>query len=147
MTKVPPAPDQVRLRTGDRVRVEVRIDQPGYLTVFNVGPSGTLNLLYPHGDPGQPATPSLLEPNQPLRIVDVEMTPPTGRERLFAVWSREPLALLLDELHSLVDSGSPEVPRSRAYVATRDMKRVQQSVRRLKPGDWHATALELDHAD
>ena len=41
MKKVPPSPDQVRLRTGDRVRIEVGSDRPGFLTVFNVGPTGT----------------------------------------------------------------------------------------------------------
>jgi hypothetical protein len=42
MQREPPSPDQVRLRTGDRVRIEVRIDLPGFLTVFNVDPAGNL---------------------------------------------------------------------------------------------------------
>jgi len=145
MKKVPPSPDQVRLRTGDRVRIEVGSDQPGFLTVFNVGPTGTLNLLYPefdhqHASPSQP-----IEPNRPLHIIDVEMTPPAGRERLFAVWTLQPLPLRLDQLHSLVAGKSGESPTSRPYVATRDMKRVQQSVQQLRPEEWHAVVLELDH--
>ena len=47
MKRVPRAPDQVSLRTGDRVRIEVVADQPGYVAVFNIGPGGNLNLLYP----------------------------------------------------------------------------------------------------
>jgi serine/threonine protein kinase len=143
MKKVPPSPDKVRLRTGDRVRIEVGIDRPGFLTVFNVGPIGTLNLLYPDAEAQNSAT--RIAANQPLHIVDVEMTPPAGRERLFAVWTRQPLALRLDQLHSLVERKNGDSRASRPYVATRDMKRVQQSVQRLKPEDWHAVVLELDH--
>jgi serine/threonine protein kinase len=145
MKKVPLSPDQVRLRTGDWVRIEVGSDRPGFLTVFNVGPKGTLNLLYPDGDP-QHATPSPIEPNRPVHIIDVEMTPPAGRERLFAVWTRQPLPLRLDQLHSLVERKGGDSPASRPYVATRDMKRVQQSVEQLRREDWHAVVLELDHA-
>jgi serine/threonine protein kinase len=143
MKKVPPPPDQVRLRTGDRVRIEVGIDRPGFLTVFNVGPTGTLNLLYPDAEAQDPAR--RIAANQPLHIVDVEMTHPVGRERLFAVWTRQPLLLRLDQLHSLVERQNGDPPASRPYVATRDMKRVQQSVQQLKPEDWHAVVLELDH--
>ena len=146
MKKVPPPPDQVRLRTGDRVRIEVGSDRPGFLTVFNVGPTGTLNLLYPDGDSEQATVTSPIKPNQPLHIVDVEMTPPAGHERLFAVWTRQPLPLRLDQLHSLVERKNGDPPASRPYVATRDMKRVQQSVLQLRPGDWHAVVLELDHS-
>jgi hypothetical protein len=145
MKKVPPSPDQVRLRTGDRVRIEVGSNRPGFLTVFNVGPTGTLNLLYPDGDPEHASPPPPIEHNQPLHIVDVEMTPPAGKERPFAVWTRQPLPLRLDELHSLVQRQSAGSPASRPYMATRDMKRVQQSVQKLRPEDWHAVVLELDH--
>jgi serine/threonine protein kinase len=145
MKKVPPSPDQVRLRTGDRVRIDVLADRPGFLTVFNVGPTGRLNLLFPDIDPQLAGTTSRIEMNQPLHIVDVEMTPPAGRERLIAVWTREPLPLRLDELHSLVEHNSGDRPASRPYIATRDMKRVRQSVQQLRPDDWQAVVLEIDH--
>jgi serine/threonine protein kinase len=146
MKKVPPSPDQVRLRTGDRVRIDVLTDQPGFLTVFNVGPTGRLNLLFPDADPQCASPIPRIEPNQPLHIVDVEMTPPAGRERLFAVWTRQPLPLRLDELLSLVGRKDGASPDSRPYVATRDMKRVQHLVQQLRPDDWNAVVLELDHA-
>jgi serine/threonine protein kinase len=139
MKKVPPPPDQVHLRTGERVRVEVVANRRGYLTVYNVGPTGNLNLLYP--DPGlrPDSPPRPIEPNQPLHIRDVEMTPPAGRERLFAVWSREPLRL--DQVAGLVNGGAA----STAYRATRDMKRVQDSVRRLQPDSRHVVVVEVEH--
>ena len=111
--------------------------------MFNVGPAGHLNLLYP--DPLSADSPALVEAHRPLNISDVEMTPPAGRERLFAVWTRQPLSLRLDQLHSLVAPEKGESPASRPYVATRDMKRVQQSVQQLRAEDWHAVGLELDH--
>ena len=143
MKRVPRTPDQVSLRTGEQVRIEAVADRPGYLTVFNVGPAGHLNLLYP--DPSSANSPAPVEAHRPLNISDVEMTPPTGRERLFAVWTRQPLSLHLDQLHSLVAPAKGDPPASRPYAATRDMKRVQQTVQQLKAEDWHAVGLELDH--
>jgi serine/threonine-protein kinase len=141
MKKVPP-PEQVALRTGDRVRVEVLADQTGYVTMFNVGPSGDLSLLYPDVPPAPGAAPTVWA-NQPLNVLDVEMQPPAGRERLFAVWSRRPLALPLAQLHGAVTQG--EVPPSAPYRATRNMVKVKQSVVALPPGEWHAVVLEVNH--
>ena len=143
MKRVPRPPDQVHLRTGDLVRVEAVADRPGYLTVFNVGPAGHLNLLFPLTLSAD--APAPVEAHRPLNISDVQMMPPAGRERLFAVWTRQPLSLRLDQLHGLVEGENAVSPPSRPYVATRDMKRVQQSVQQLKPEDWHAVVLELDH--
>jgi hypothetical protein len=143
MKRVPRPPDQVSLRTGEQVRIEAVTDRPGYLTVFNVGPAGHLNLLYP--DPSSAKAPAPVEANRPLNISDVVMTPPIGRERLFAVWARQPLSLHVDQLHSLATLTKGDPPASRPYVATRDMKRVQQTVQHLNAEDWHAVGLELDH--
>jgi hypothetical protein len=142
LKRVPPPPGRVSLCTGDRVRLDVEADRAGFVTVFNVGPGGNLNLLYPAEAPAGAAPPPL-EANRPLNILDVELTPPAGRERVFALWSREPLPLRLDELYSLAGQG--EVPGSGPYRATRDMVRVQQSLARLRPEDRHAVVLELDH--
>jgi hypothetical protein len=129
LKRMPDDPDRVALRTGDRVKVEVLADRDGYLTVFNVGPHGTLNLLWPD-DPAravpQPA-------GVPLQVASVVLTPPAGQERLYAVWSRVPLAR--ERLAGLSQPG----------VATRDMKRVQEAVDELRPEDWHAVLLVLEH--
>jgi hypothetical protein len=142
MRKVPPPPEQVRLRTGDRVRIEVSADRAGFLTVFNVGPTGTLNLLYPD-DPAQLAAPRPVSAHRPEQVVDVELTPPAGRERLVAVWTRRPLPLRLEQLPSLVEGYDPSA--SRPYRSTRDMRRVQQSLEGLDRQDRHVVVLELDH--
>jgi serine/threonine protein kinase len=141
MKKVPRPPERVRLRTGDRVRIEVVADRAGHITVFNVGPTGNLNLLHPDELPAVSAP--LVEAHWPLQIHEVELIAPPGRERLVAIWSRGPLPLQPEQLHSLVER--VEIPVSRPYRATRDMRRVQGSVQQLRPEDWHAAILELDH--
>jgi len=146
MKKVPPSPEQIRLQTGDRIRIEAVADRPGYFTVFNVGPTGNLNLLYPEeSSAGAGLTPPIIPANRPLHVVDGGMMPPAGHERLIAVWTRQSLPLGLDQLHSLVEQRGGEYPASRPYIATRDMKRVQQSVQQLRLEDWHAVVLGLDH--
>jgi hypothetical protein len=146
MRKVPPEPDQVLLRTGDRVRSEAVCDRPGFITVFNIGPTGNLSLLYPdESQPGGTFVAPMVRANEAIQIRDVEMTQPSGRERLFAVWSRQPPPLRLDRLQSLVEPMGKKAPASRPYVATRDIKRVQQSVERLPRDDWKAVSVELDH--
>jgi serine/threonine protein kinase len=141
LRRVPPEPNQVDVRTGDRVRIEVETDRPGHVTVFNVGPTGNLNLLYPAAWPveGPPAVTG----GQPLRLLDIELTPPAGQERLFALWTREPLPLRPDEMLSLAGTG--RLPVSGPYRATRDMTRVRESVRQLRPEDWSVAVLNLCH--
>jgi serine/threonine protein kinase len=139
LRRVPPRPESVAVHTGDRVRIEVETDHPGYVTVFNVGPTGNLNLLHPAG----PHAPAVVTAGRPLRVLDIALTPPVGRERLFALWTREPLALRPEELLSLAEQG--KFPDSGPSRATRDMARVQQSLQQLPRGDWHATVLELNH--
>jgi serine/threonine protein kinase len=138
LRRVPPQPLRANVRTGDRVRIEVEMDRPGHVTVFNVGPTGNLNLLYPVELPA-----AAVAADRPLHILDIELTPPEGQERLFALWSRPPLPLRLGELLGLVEEGRLPVPGP--YRATRDMKCVQQSVAQLAPDDWQATVLELNH--
>jgi hypothetical protein len=146
MKRVPPMPERVPLRTGDRVRIEAVCNRHGFITVFNVGPTGNLGLLYPE-EPhsGGTFTAPIVRANQTLQVLDVEMTPPAGRERLFAVWSRRPLPLPLDRLQSLVESRGKKASTSRPYAATRDMKRVRQSVERLPADEWAAVSVELEH--
>jgi Domain of unknown function (DUF4384) len=143
MHKVPRAPDRVHLRTGDLVRIEVAVDRDGYATVFNVGPTGNLNLLHP--DDAAAAGRAQIQRGRPLHVVDVEMVPPAGRERLFAVWSRRPLLLLPEQLRGLAEES--ESPGSRPYRATRDMKRLEESIRALAPEDRQVVVLELDHQE
>jgi hypothetical protein len=129
LKRVPDDPDRVALRTGDRARIDAVCDREGFLTVFNVGPAGTFNLLYPD----DLANSERHSGRSPLRVVNVQLTPPAGRERLYAVWSRVPLSR-----EHLSDLGRPG-------VAVRDVTRVQETLDELHPDDWHAVLLVLDH--
>src|SRR5262249_19242399 len=125
---------------------EAVCNRHGFISVFNIGPTGNLTVLYPD-EPRSSGTftaPMALA-NQSVLIHDIEMMVPAGRERLFAVWSRHPLPIRLDRLLSRDEGKGKKAPPSRGYAATRDMKRVQQSVERLDPGDWKAVSVELEH--
>jgi len=140
--RVPAPPARVEVRTGERVRIEVFADEPGHVSVFNVGPTGNLNLLYSadHGSDASTACPAA----EILHVIDVVLTLPAGRERLFALWTRRPLPLRPEELLSLAERG--DVPGGGAYRATRDMARVQQSMDALPAADRQAVVLELEHS-
>jgi hypothetical protein len=135
---VPPEPEGVVLRTGDRVRIEASADHDGYLTVFNVGPTGDLTLLHPAGQGAATALPA----NQPVVIGEVMARPPAGSERVFAVWSRGPLPVSLAEV---ARQAAGEASVSPAYRATRNLVLVEQSVQALPGEDWRAAVLELEH--
>ena len=124
LRRVPDEPDRVTLRTGDRVRVEAVCDRPGFLAVLNVGPSGNLHLLL--GE--QP-----VRPGEARHLFDVEMIPPTGRERLYAIWTRH--AATLPQLADLIRPGA----------TLRDMVRVQDMLAGVPEEDWGAVMLELEH--
>jgi serine/threonine protein kinase len=138
MKRVPAAPECIRLRTGDHVRVDVAADQPGFVTVFNLGPTGNLNLLCPAD---ADASPVAVDSHRPLQIANVVLTPPAGRERLVAVWTRRPLPLRFDELRGIAAGDST----AGAYRATRDMERVRQSLDALASQDRHVVVVELNH--
>jgi serine/threonine protein kinase len=133
-----PPLDQAVVVTGDWVRIEARVDRPGYLAVLNIGPTGNLNLLFASKQP--------LEARRVYRLLEVDLSPPTGRERLLALWSTQPLPTSAKELLSLSDSppAGTSVPTG-SYVATRDMRRVQESLQQRPAETWCATVIDLDH--
>ncbi len=137
---IPPRPEKFRTTTGFRLHIRAVADRTGYLTVFNVGPTGNLNLLYP-ADPNAPATP--IGAGVPVVILDAELTPPAGHERIVALWSRSPLPLRWDKL--LSQAGITDVTIPPPACATRDIKRVKEIAQKLEPGDWSAVVLALDH--
>jgi hypothetical protein len=137
LRRVPPAPPKVELHTGDRVCIDIVADREGYVTVYNIGPRGGLNLLHPD-DPA--SLPPRLQAGQTLRLTDIVLTPPTGQERVFAVWTRQ--ASTLDRLLTLaLPPGS-----TAGSQATRDLQRVKSSLDRPST-EWHVTVLELLHLE
>jgi hypothetical protein len=124
LRRVPDDVDRVSLRTGDRVRVDVVCDRAGYLAVLNVGPGGNLHLLHHE---------QAVRPGEARHLFDVELIPPTGRERLYAIWTRHVAGV--SQLADLIRPGA----------TLRDMVRVQDALGRMPEEDWRAVLLELDH--
>ena len=104
---------------------------------------GLLLFEAPNDETATAAMPPTIQAGVPLQVVDVEMEPPAGRERLFAVWTRRPLRLGLEQLQRLAVGEAAWA--SREYQATRNMVRMKESVQQLPAEDWHAVVLELDH--
>jgi hypothetical protein len=75
-------------------------------------------------------------------IGEVLAKPPSGSERLFAVWSRGPLPLSLAEV---ARQAAGEIPVSPAYRASRNLVLVRESVQGLEREDWQAAVVELEH--
>jgi serine/threonine protein kinase len=134
--RVPPQPAQARVRTGEPLRLEVEADRPGYLVVFNVGPTGNLNLLYPVTEYGDAPT---VEAGRAVRIDDLVLALPAGQERMFAVWSSKPLPVSMSELRSLTEGEGSKASRS-----TRDIVRVRHAVDESAE-ECRAVVLELAH--
>jgi hypothetical protein len=136
--RVPPRPAQARVRTGEPLRLEVEADRPGHLAVFNVGPTGNLNLLYPVAEYGDFPT---VEAGRAVRVDDLVLDPPAGRERMLAVWSSRPLPVSVKELRGLVE-GKGE--GSRACQSSRDILRVRQAVAEAGAAECRVVVLELE---
>jgi serine/threonine protein kinase len=141
--KVKSAPDPRRgpLRTGETLRIEAVADQRGFLSLLNVGPTGDLAVIYPR-EPLPAAAPPNLEAHRQLAVGDIELTPPAGRERLVALWSRRPLALARMPAPLLEPN---EVPPSPEYRATRALEQIRRSLGELAPADWQALVVEFEH--
>jgi hypothetical protein len=141
MKRVPPEPETAVVHTGECVRIVVEADTDGFVTVFNVGPTGNLNVLYPAAAGGE-VRPAAVRAGRPLQILDIALTPPAGQERLFALWLREARPLRLEELLGMAGGSASQ---GEAYHATRDLKRLQEVVERFAPADRHVVVLNLSH--
>jgi serine/threonine protein kinase len=136
--RVPPRPAQVQVRTNEPLRLEVEVNRPGYLVVYNVGPTGNLNLLYPVVEYGDSPT---VEAGRVVRCDELVLDPPAGKERVFAVWSSGPLPVKVRELRSLVE----EEDGSKASRSSRDIVRVRRAVEETGPAECRVVVLELEH--
>jgi serine/threonine protein kinase len=137
MKPLPPAPDRAVLKNGDVVRIEAVAGCSGHLYIFNIGPSGNLNMLRPRSS----QQPSAVAGGSAVHVCEVEIVPPAGTERLLGVWTSE--ALSLDQLTSIAETQGEST--SRPYRATRDMKALDSSLR--ESTDCEVAVLELEHVE
>ncbi|MFM8189023.1 MAG: serine/threonine-protein kinase, partial [Pirellula sp.] len=130
-------PSSVCVKTGERVKIRVTADRSGYLTVLNVGPTGNLNILEENLWVG--ASGGKWE-------CETVVEPPTGRERIFAIWTENPFSASessqsgnLPIEHFARDSTGP------ARRATRDLVRIDKSARTQREMSRSVAVIEIDH--
>src|SRR5215212_11237909 len=119
-------PDHV-FRQGDRVRVLLETNTDGYLYIFNTTDGGPATMIYPHADLDDAGNylqahvpfeiPSSASADERLRWFAFDQV--AGTERLFFVFTREPLSGIPidDELVALCkDSKCPVRPNSEVWA-------------------------------
>jgi len=119
-------PDHV-FRKGDRVRVLLETNSDGYLYIFNATDNGSATMIYPHADLDEAGNylqahvpfeiPSSLSADERLRWFAFDEV--AGTERLFFVFTREPLSGIPidDDLIALCkDSKCPVSPSSEVWA-------------------------------
>lgn len=146
MTKKPRRPDSVHVTTGDEIKIQVAASVSGYLTVFNIGPGGALNLLFPEtmDAAGAAVEDSFVSASQAIEIDSIVMTPPAGNERLFAVLAADSQLLDRDTLLALAADTPGNV--SKPYLSTRNMVRVKKAASSSAGKQSNVSVLEIVHA-
>lgn len=130
---------EVCIRTGDQIRLTIRSTRAGSLVVFNLDSLGNLNLLFPDEDRSQWGT---ITAGETLKLEDLEVVLPTGRERVIGIRCRDPRRLDLSELISLSVEGKGE---SHAQRNMRGIVRLKKRLAELPLDSWTYAALELNH--
>jgi hypothetical protein len=146
------APDTI-FHSGDRIRVAVEVNDPGYLYIAMKGASGTWGCLFPTADiaggsnrvdSGQRYT----IPSAPDRFA-FDQQP--GEERLFIVLSRQPEPSLEQLIYSLGSesvspASTPTTPSAQPKVLTADASFGDPLVDRLR-GEVFARDLVFEKVD
>jgi hypothetical protein len=109
-------------RSGDRIRLNVEPNAPGFLYIANQGASGTWKAMFPSpeiegGDNRVEAMhPTVVPPGQHVFTFDTT----AGKESLFVVFSRQPVSDFEDLIYSLRNkqpAANPETaPREKTLV-------------------------------
>ena len=76
-----------------------------------------------------------------LHVIDVEMVPPAGRERLCAVWTRSKLSLDQSDFAALASVQATDAPSQ----LTRDITCVAETFQDLPRFDYQLAILDIEH--
>lgn len=118
---------------GDRFQLNVAADEPGYLYIFNEGPTepGTpsFNLVYPNQKTNGGS--STVGAHQPVQSDWITFRGPEGAENFWMVWSASPVAQL--------EGGLTDQNR----VAVREFLRVKESEIKVRIGHYEASKTAL----
>lgn len=137
-----PAP-RIMLRNKDTIQLKLQVRDDGCLLIFNIGPTGNLDVLYPLTETR--IAMARVAGNQTIVSDELDVQPPSGKERIVAIWSFDPLPLDLSSLQSLVDDDGTSDGPSRSYRASRDIRRLRNTLADIHEGAFWTCQIELDH--
>jgi hypothetical protein len=122
-TEVPVPADTV-FQAGDRIRISVETNQPGFLYIVNQGSSGKWQLLFPSADVDDgnnhvEGFRDYLLPPKSRMVFDEQ----AGNEKLFIVFSREPETALEEMIYSPEATEPSAGPKKGGAAANNPMPR------------------------
>ena len=139
-------PPSVRVLNGDSLRFRVSAGADGFVTLLNVGPTGTLSVLVPNPDLPELRVRSGVSVHfPPPEAGEIEVRPPEGPERIIAIWTRHRPGLAPEELYRRVMSGEAVPSDAETYCSTRQLVYVSRKLRDLDPADATWRLVEIDH--
>lgn len=118
---------------GDRFQLNVAADEPGYLYIFNEGPTepgtASFTLVYPNQKTNGGS--STAGTHQPVQVGWITFRGPEGAENFWIVWSASPVAQL--------EGGLTDQNR----IAVREFLRVKESEIKVRIGHYEASKTAL----
>jgi hypothetical protein len=134
-----------RMRTGDLVRIDSVASAEGHQTILLLGSSGGLEVVLPRPT----AEANFFAAGQPHRLL-LRLAPPTGRERVLVIWSRQDVRRSAREWQQWLErrgedlAGTvPQPPRR----AVRAMDFLGAAAGQPPQGSWRVLAVSLDHTE
>lgn len=137
MALVDPEAMPVVVPTGSKVRMRFATSTGGYLTLLNLGTSGTVRILLPNA-----STPTVYLAPGSSREVTVKLDPPAGSDQAVAILTREPATLLPLEWLQRLAAGQNQID---AYQAYRDMKLLSDEATQHRGHDLCAVTVKVEH--
>jgi hypothetical protein len=128
----------VSARTGDLVRLEIRADADGYLTVLNLGSAGDLDVVFPNTSQRD----NRIFTGQRHRLT-VRLEPPAGTDRAAVIWTRAPSTLTPREWRARIEAG--EALAAQPTESTRAMAFVLHEAEEQASDGWCVRVIAVSH--
>jgi uncharacterized protein DUF4384 len=133
--------DKDSLKLGDKMRVYAKANKDCYLTLIDVGTSGTATVIFPNNYSGsnQAKAGVIYTIPDPTAGFEFEASAPTGTEIIRAIASKEP-AVDLKEAMEAYNADNPFGKVKDPPVLTRD---IHVRAKKAKKGDWSEAVLKV----
>jgi serine/threonine protein kinase len=127
---------RVCVATGDVVLLQVAASQTGYLTAFNLGSSGSLEIVFPNAQ----AQENHITAGRPLSIV-MRTAPPEGVDEVVVIWTRAALQLSEEEWKNWLEERAAE----RLVQPVRGLEFITHKHTDATQPDWTIRVLSIVH--